>query len=320
MAHPRFPWRTTLQGIGIRHAYPHLPLPTRARAYIAAARPLPVVAGPLLVGGGFAVLASGGPILEAGWPWLLGVLALILAGAGSNLVNAYADAAADQLNRPYRPLPRGLLKPEEALGAGVMCWLLAVVLAAPLGGLFTLLLSLIIILAHAYNSEPLRWKRVLGLNYVTIALARGALGVLAAVSIYQDPFHEPWLGFALVAFLWTLGGVPSKDYGDEAGDRAQSVVTLATRVPHRDAGMLMLTPTSLAGAILLVLTFTGNLPWPFVFTGFTLVAIAAWIGHLVMHGNGGQENRLAEGRKAWLLYYAGFGLLGLTAWLSTVHP
>jgi 4-hydroxybenzoate polyprenyltransferase len=153
-------------------------------------------------------------------------------------------------------------------------------------------------------------------NYVTIALSRGLLGVLAAVSIFTDPWRDPWVTLGLAAFLWNLGGSPSKDFADVPGDKVMGVRTLPMAWEPGDAGWLMFTPMAIAAMLVFVLGFLGLGAW-FVLASVVMLGLAGFIVHNVAHG-GGRQNRILENGRIWLAYYAGFGVLGLAGWLTGI--
>ena len=96
-------------------------LSRKVGAYIELIRPFTLLA-PLFGGLGASFLALVSMDFEGfSWPTLIyGVATLMILNAASNCMNAAYDAHIDRINKPYRPIPKGLLTRDEAIGCAAL--------------------------------------------------------------------------------------------------------------------------------------------------------------------------------------------------------
>jgi 4-hydroxybenzoate polyprenyltransferase len=108
----------------------------KLKAYLRLCRPanLPTAAADVLAGAAVAAYSLGDSlawhtVLPA---WYIAVLALIsvLLYAAGVVLNDYYDREIDAVERPERPIPSGVVRPEGVLGFGWSLALLAIGLAA----------------------------------------------------------------------------------------------------------------------------------------------------------------------------------------------
>jgi 4-hydroxybenzoate polyprenyltransferase len=164
---------------------------------------------------------------------IIGVSTLIILNAASNALNGVYDVEIDKINKPYRPIPAGVVTKDEAR---TIAWILypLVLFRAMLmdrepgtSGFFGLFVLLIMLITIAYSTRPLRLKKRLWISNITIAFARGLLGFVAAWSIFGNPFSDltPWfIGGVMMIFL--IGAITSKDFTDIIGDKVHGIRTL----------------------------------------------------------------------------------------------
>src|SRR6266699_7311609 len=101
---------------------------------------------------GFFLLSHPGPVLMhiiavtlfallAAWPhFVWGVIALVVAAHAAMqlsiaVLNDYCDRRLDAVSKPTKPIPRGLVRPGEALFTGILLIIVMVVLLLPLNRL-----------------------------------------------------------------------------------------------------------------------------------------------------------------------------------------
>lgn len=110
---------------------------------------LPAAGMVLLAATGFSAAASRGyPPIERLLPFLGAVLLTQLAIAYHN---DYCDAELDAQTKPWRPIPRGVLSPREALGLSAALTALGLLAAVPLGFPVVMLVALGTGAGFAYN-------------------------------------------------------------------------------------------------------------------------------------------------------------------------
>src|SRR5690625_4893786 len=127
---------------------------------------------------GFFLAAGSVSILPLELLWVL--LAGIFFYAAGLLLNDWADAAVDRIERPERPIPAGLVSRGAVFVAGVFCILAALILAAQ-GGRSVALIALALMLAIVSYNLLLKHLPLLGA--VNMGLCRGLNVLLGAVLV-----------------------------------------------------------------------------------------------------------------------------------------
>lgn len=293
-------------GFGIQHAYPRLPVSTKFRSYLQISRPLTWAAA--IVGGICGALLAAKEdqtslkfVLE-NWRYALhGIGTLVLVVVAGNFVNASADHRGDAISKAYRPVPRGLVSPEEAATIGHILYFAALARAATLGAPFGVIVLLLVLFSYLYSTPPIRMKASPWVGNIGVALPRGMLGLVAAWSLWASPLHPaPWAAGAVLA-LFLVGATTAKDFSDEAGDRAQGVRTLVVRYGPVRASVYSL-PFALSP--ILAIPAVGLVGWVSVHPVAYAAASAACAGFgwLLLFGHA-RRARIAENTWAWLGMY-----------------
>jgi geranylgeranylglycerol-phosphate geranylgeranyltransferase len=179
---------------------------------------------------------------------LLAALAGALVTAGANAINDAFDIEIDRINRPNRPLPRGILKQRDAR----RMWLVMSIPAIGINifiNLFALLIVLFAVVLLYYYSARLK-KTILAGNFV-VGLMTGMTFIYGGAVIGSiDRAIIP----ALFAFLVNLARELVKDVEDIEGDRMKDAVTLPVRYGVKlslglsTALLLLLIGTTIAAA------------------------------------------------------------------------
>lgn len=223
-------------------------VPGKLKAFVELLRPFTLLAP--LIGGTSAALISfrvNDPVGEIPWPtvnetfpyvtWdfastgleiIWGVIALMLVNAASNALNQVYDLDIDRINKPYRPIPSGRITKDEGRSLAWILYLITLWRAAVVNRAFALIILLIMLMTIAYSVPPVRFKKRLWINNLSIAFTRGLLGFVAAWCIF-DP--EPWTtthpwAMGLIMCIFLFGTVTTKDFTDVKGDRKYGMRTL----------------------------------------------------------------------------------------------
>lgn len=166
----------------------------------------------------------GGRLTDATWQmwWLMPMGVAFLLSAAGNAFNDAHDVAIDRINRPKRPIPRGVITPRQARQVAYGCALLAFALALPFGVMSILGTIVGIILLFSYTihlkSIPLLGNAVVGL---LTGMAIGYGGLLGGqVSTILLPAATFGLLFGGREVLKTIH--------DVSGDHANGLRTIAT--------------------------------------------------------------------------------------------
>lgn len=191
---------------------------------------------------GFAVLV--GALLansQALWIFwqnmIYGFLTSFLLTAASMVVNDYYDREIDAINEPNRPIPSGLIKPNEALAFALILSIL---------GLITAFLTSISNPA-CFTAALFFWT--VSAAYVTVGKKTGLPGnflvslcvsapfVYGSLAVTNEVPLKIWIFVAMV-FLSNTGREVTKGIVDIEGDRAKGVKTIAVRHGAKRAGII----------------------------------------------------------------------------------
>ncbi|MCJ2540241.1 MAG: geranylgeranylglycerol-phosphate geranylgeranyltransferase [Candidatus Thermoplasmatota archaeon] len=240
-------------------------LSRKVGAYIELIRPFTLLA-PLFGGLSASLIALVVLDFEGfSWPTLIyGVATLMILNAASNCMNAAYDAHIDRINKPYRPIPKGLITRDEASSLAFILYFFALFRAILISYQFFALVLIISIFTIYYSMPPIRLKKRLWVSNITIAFARGGLGFMAGWTIFGDPSNPtPWvIGGILMIYL--VGATTSKDFTDAEGDSKYGMRTLPVVYGPKRAALIS---------------------GPFFIVPFILIPVGVLRGHLIEAAN-----------------------------------
>jgi geranylgeranylglycerol-phosphate geranylgeranyltransferase len=207
-------------------------LSVRIRAYIDLLRPFTLIA-PIFVSMFimFASLVYNGYLDEPLDWWetfitmLQASLTLAFLNGASNALNQATDYESDMISKPYRPIPKGIVKPDEAQSIAYLFYLFALLRAVTINVWFGVFVFLIMLFTVFYSLPP-RMKQYLFINQIWIAIPRGAFGILASWSVYGDPLQKEPLVIGIIATVYLIGGMTTKDIVDAEADKKTGIRTL----------------------------------------------------------------------------------------------
>lgn len=269
-------------------------LPKKIRAYIDLIRPFTLLA-PAIGGTAAALiglcLANNSfitvPLIMENLTTLIwGVSTLVIVNAASNSLNAAYDVDIDKINKPYRPIPAGIVTKDEARSLAWILYLVTIWRAATVFRFtYSFLVLLIMLITIGYSMPPLRFKQRLWISNLSVAWARGMLGFVAAWAIFDDPLRPtngwpfdptPW-AIGLIMFIFLTGATTTKDFTDVKGDRRFGMRTLPVVYGVRRAALysspFLVAPFVLIpiGALFHILKWETNLLVVLVVWGFYLI-------------------------------------------------
>lgn len=191
-------------------------------------------------------------------------------------LNQWADVDVDRINKPWLPIPAGLLSLGQAQTIVILAGILALAAAAALQLYFAGLIALIMAIGTAYSLPPLKFKRSHILAAAAIAGVRGVLVNLGFILHFHyaltGSLSIPPAIWPLTIFVaaFSIGIAWFKDIPDTVGDAAYDFGTLAVKTSRSwafNAGVIM------------------------VSSAYLLVMLAAWLGffpqrnfYLISHG------------------------------------
>jgi homogentisate phytyltransferase/homogentisate geranylgeranyltransferase len=187
-------------------------------------------------------------------------------------LNQCCDVAVDRINKPWLPIPAGLLSERTAW---VVVWVslaLALATAAALSWLFLGLIAFISALGWAYSMPPIQFKR----HHFGAALAITVVrGVLVNLGFYAH-FTQQLTGVArldtvvwpLTTFiaLFSIGIAWFKDIPDTEGDSEYRFGTLAVRLGRLAAFRAGLAVVAVGYLTIVAAAVAGMLPSPMFYS------------------------------------------------------
>lgn len=161
---------------------------------------------------------------------LLAALVIAFAQGTGQVVNQVTDLDIDRVNKPYRPLPQGIITKDEAwlfAGGLAVFVIMGGFLVNPLFGAGALLL---LFFAIFYSLEPIRAKRRGWGSPLWQATSRGLLSLPVIWAVFANPFSTPtpWIISSLF-FIFLVGAANIKDIPDKAGDMKAGIVNPAIK-------------------------------------------------------------------------------------------
>jgi len=218
-------------------------LSKKFRGYLDLLRPFTLIA-PFFVSAFimFASLVYNNKFIEfPNWWIIIGQASLTLAflNGASNALNQATDVESDKISKPYRPIPRGVVERDEAQSIAYILYLFALLRAVTINTWFGVFVFLIMLFTVVYSLPP-RMKRFLFINQVWIAIPRGLFSILAAWSVFGDPFQMAPLIIGLIALVFFIGAMTTKDIVDCEADRKTGTRTLINTFGIRKAAFISL--------------------------------------------------------------------------------
>ena len=184
--------------------------------------------------------------------WFFNLLAGLtgaLVAAGANAINDAFDIDIDRVNRPDRPLPRGILTQRDARRMWLILSIVALGINFFLNSAALLIVFLSITLLYFYSA---RLKRTVLTGNLVIGLMTGMAFIYGGVVVGQT---ERAVIPAIFAFLVNLARELLKDIEDMEGDRREHAVTLPIKygvtpaLVLATASLIVLISTTIATAI-----------------------------------------------------------------------
>ncbi|RLF38499.1 MAG: 4-hydroxybenzoate polyprenyltransferase [Thermoplasmata archaeon] len=241
--------------------------------------------------------------------WLTAVqasLVLALLNGASNTLNQATDVEADRISKPYRPIPRGVVSIKEAYILATVLYILVLIRAFTLNLNFGFFVALITFFTITYSLPP-RMKKYLFLNQIWVSIPRGALGILASWSVFGDPLQKEPLIMGIIASLFLIGGVTTKDIGDSLADKKTGTYTLVNTYGTKKAAYISL-PFLLAPFASIPFIVNDGILAPYLLP-LSLLAIPSFLIFYLMIKE--SRSKKFENTRAWVLMYVEYLLLAL---------
>jgi geranylgeranylglycerol-phosphate geranylgeranyltransferase len=272
------------------------------RGYIDLLRPFTLMA-PFIVSMSVMVasLVYSKVLIQPDWWFRVGNASLTIAivNAASNALNQATDVKGDRISKPYRPIPSGIIKADEAQSLAYILYLFALLRAVTINQWFGFFIFLIMVFTVIYSLPP-RTKKYLFLNQLWIAIPRGLLGILAGWSVFSNPLHPFPLIIGSLATIFLIGGMTTKDITDEEADRLVGVKTLVNTYGLKKAALISF-PFMIFPFISIPIFIDIGLLESFLWPLSVLMIGALFIFYLMFTGD--SESETLENIHAWSMMY-----------------
>jgi homogentisate phytyltransferase / homogentisate geranylgeranyltransferase len=175
-------------------------------------------------------------VTGAGWGDPIIPLAAIAGALACNIyitgLNQVADVEVDRINKPWLPIPAGLLSRRAAIAIVVVCGLLALGISASRSWFVFAVIGGIMAIGTAYSLPPLKFKRHHLGAAMAITVVRGAMVNLGLHAHFVDELtgslgiHAEIVPITLFVTGFSIGIAWFKDIPDTLGDRLHAFGTL----------------------------------------------------------------------------------------------
>ncbi len=261
------------------------------------------------MGVAIAALVAGGPAVAVArfLPVAFAAVAAYLFTAAGNALNDYFDRETDRVNHPDRPIPRGEVSPEDALGFASVAFALSLV-AALFAGLLAVGIVALNFVAMVSYEKGFKSRGASG-NFL-IAYLVGSLFAFGGAAVFAGDTTVLQRAFLMgsLAALATAGREITKDIEDLAGDVDRA--TLPRRIGVPRAGAVAAACFVAGAAFSVVPPILGLFGLPYL--GVVVVADAIFIySGAVSAKNPARAQRAAKyGMVVALIAFLAGGLLG----------
>ena len=291
-------------------------LSKQTRGVIDLVRPF-TLAAPALVSMSIitASLIFSGKAIPEDWWITVGQASFTIAivNAASNALNQATDVEGDKISKPYRPIPRGIVRADGAQSFAYILYLFALIRAVTINFWFGLFIFLIMIFAVTYSLPP-RMKQYLFINQIWIAIPRGMLGILASWSVYGNPFTPTPLIIGGIATTYLIGGMATKDITDSEADRKTGIRTMINTFGSKKTALLCFPFMFFPFMFILIFIDNGLLDpylWPLTF----IVIFSFFILYLMIRES---ESKTLENVQAWSIMYIQYIIFAMGFSLLTI--
>ncbi|MBN1949162.1 MAG: geranylgeranylglycerol-phosphate geranylgeranyltransferase [Candidatus Cloacimonetes bacterium] len=165
------------------------------------------------------------------------VLSAGLIAAAGYVINDFFDIPLDKVNKPYRVLPSGRIKPSSAYLFAVILFIIGISCSFATGNWYCCLIALSNSIMLFYYARYFKLRLLSGNLIVSYTAASTFIfGAICADNLINI------IPVAVMAFLYTLIREIIKDAEDIEGDRKFGARTLAVRLERKTSILLTLLP------------------------------------------------------------------------------
>jgi len=257
-------------------------LKKRIKGYIDLIRPFtllaPIIVSVCIMFASFFYNGTTGDLFAIWWKTIIPAsFALAILNAASNALNQFTDIKTDKISKPYRPIIRGDVSPNEAKTMSLILYITAFSLSMLINVMFSIFVLLIIVFTVTYSIPP-RIKDMLYINQLWVGVPRGLLAILASWSVFGNALQTLPLAIGVIAMCFLIGGSITKDIIDGEADRKTGTRTLINTYGVKKAALISLPFMFFPFAFVPILTDFGILDSHFIL--LTLLAIPSCLSRV----------------------------------------
>jgi len=238
---------------------------------------------------------------------------ITLVNAASNALNQATDVKADKISKPYRPIPKGVVKADGAQSLAYILYLFALLRAVTINVWFGIFIFLIMVFTVTYSLPP-RMKKYLFINQVWIAIPRGMFGILASWSVFGDPFTPTPLIIGAISTTYLIGGMATKDITDSEADKKTGVHTMINTFGCKKTALMVL-PFIVFPFAFIPMFINSNLIEYYLSPLTLLIIPGFFIAFLIYKGI---ESKTLENVQAWAIMYIQYIIFAMAFSLLTI--
>lgn len=194
-------------------------------------------------------------------------VAAFLIGSGSNAINDYYDKHIDSINKPWRPIPLGLISPTTAYLASIVFFTAGILISffvSFLNGITALIAST---LSYFYSKNL---KKIYLVGNIIVAFLT-SLSIIYGGLASSITIHVCMA--SLYAFLLNIGREFLKGIEDVEGDRKYGIKTLAIVLGVRKTIMISTIVFIILIALSIVPFFAPSLAYSIIYLIITIIGV-----------------------------------------------
>lgn len=234
-------------------------------------------------------------------PWLgttIGIIFTLLQSGGQvfNQSNE-EEIKIDRINKPYRPIPQGIITVKEGKIFASILFLTGNLIAFAVKPEFCFFTVIITLFAITYTSG-LRIKRIFLINNMHQSIARGFLPVISVFSLF-GPLNLFSISLGILISSWIMSFQSTKDFGDIPGDKIGGVNTLPVVLGKKNSIYIMSLLMLISFLLLFLFLVEGIFPESFLWLFILIIPSLLIIYGLIREF----RHNLIENNVSWLLFY-----------------
>ena len=163
-------------------------------------------------------------------------------------------------------------------------------------------------------SLPPRMKKYLFINQIWIAIPRGMFGILAAWSVFGNPFTTTPLVIGIIATTFLIGGMATKDIVDRIADKQTGTHTLINTYGSKKTALICFPFMFFPFMFIPIFINQGTLE-PYLEPLTLSVFLSCFVFYLMIRNT---ESKTLENVHAWSIMYIEYIFFALGFALLTI--